>query len=536
MALKAKNFKKYNRLLGLDISENNISLVEVVFIKNKVIITNGFHLNISTFKDINNTVSLIKQNLKALNIKTKECSIGYSMQYFKIHPIPIPKTIPEEEIGSIIFQEGNIDPSDSSVCWLPLNSTKRDEPDGITRYDVLGIGVNNSLIDAAKLICQKCGLKLVSIIPSFLGLSTILTENAINSLVATLWVSQIRTELIIWFGNEPLYEHLFLTHQMNEQIFQSINIIQSQLGGAQVSTIYVCGPYSRVINFKQLPYNFQPLTLTPNVFDIAKTANNVDLTNSFLSLGIALYSSNNILLSHFPINFLNPVSIKKSKVDNLKGAFKTFASAQTKNTKKAKPAISFSFFKSLDPKLAKALTISIFLLLTIVFSGVYIQNYLVPDVEIEQNTLANRISFAQSHFNRLLTFEKTNKVLTLKFNYLAELIDKRKSWSKILREVGNMTPKDLWIDRLDVRSDNLDIFGRALSVDAVANYSINLNYTAKLVGDAKIIALRKFEEDGLDIVEFQISTHLKNIINDLKNEQKSGVKNLKLSLDKGSKT
>ena len=84
-----------------------------------------------------------------------------------------------------------------------------------------------------------------------------------------------------------------------------------------------------------------------------------------------------------------------------------------------------------------------------------------------------------------------------------------------------MTPKSLWIDRLEVRNNTIDIFGRALDVDAVANLSINLNYTAKLIGNAQIIALRKFQEEGIDIVEFQVSARLNDFLatrNDTKNK------------------
>ncbi len=72
-----------------------------------------------------------------------------------------------------------------------------------------------------------------------------------------------------------------------------------------------------------------------------------------------------------------------------------------------------------------------------------------------------------------------------------------------------MTPKGLWIDRIEVKNNDIDVFGRALNIDAVASFSINLNYTAKLLGNAQIIALRKSEEDGIDIVEYQVNVKTK---------------------------
>ncbi len=527
-----KNLKKVNKLLGIDFSETNISLVELQIINNKIIVTNGFQLSIPTFKDINNTIALIKQNLKTLNIKTRECSIGYAMQYFKLFPVPLPKSIPQDEINSIIIQEGNIDTNEFSTCWLPLNNTRRDDPDGVARYDILGVSVNNSLLDVAKIISQKCGLKLLSVVPSFLGLSTVLVQNSIQNLVATLWVSQIRSELVVWYGHEPIYEHLFLTHQLQDQIFQSINHIQSQLPGVQIASIYVYGPHLKDTNLKQIPFNIQQLVLSANSFDLKKIFNRADLSDIVSSVGVALYSSNHIMLTHAPINLLNPIPVKKSKSDNVKNVFKSIKDSQVNKAKEMKVP-SFTLFKSLDPRLAQFLYASIFVSAILFGAGVLIQNYLISDIELNQSTLSNRISFAQVHLAKLLNFEKTYKVLSLKHNYLSELIDKRRSWSKIIHEIGDMTPKELWIDRLDVRNNNVDIFGRALNVDAVANYSININYTAKLVDDAKIIALRKFEEDGLDIVEFQISANVKNQPSDVnkenKNKQNESGKNLSLN-------
>ena len=72
-----------------------------------------------------------------------------------------------------------------------------------------------------------------------------------------------------------------------------------------------------------------------------------------------------------------------------------------------------------------------------------------------------------------------------------------------------MTPKGLWIDRLEIKSDLVNIFGRALDVDSVANFSINLNYTAKLLEKTKIVSLRKYQEEGIDLIEYQVSTQVK---------------------------
>ena len=506
MASKTKNLKKYNKILGLEISENNLSILEIQYVKNNINVTNGFNLNIPIFQDLNNTISLIKQNLKILNIKVKDTAVGFSMQYCKLFPIPIPQTIPDDEIGSIVLQEGNIDSNTESVSWLPLANTQRQDQDGVTRRDILGISVQRSFIDLVKLITQKCGLNLISFFPSFLGLGINMPQGEINNLTATLWISQIRTELVVWSAQEPIYEHLFLTHQLNEQLFQSVNYIETQLPGSRVSKVYGFGPYYKETNLSQIPYSIQDFPLPSNILDTGSVLQRVNLSDIVYPLSIAMSASNNQLYS-LP-DLILPAVPSKPGGQGLKNIFKDIPKAKAAKTFKL-PILS-NFLKNLDPLFSKYIYASVGVIVLSLLLSLFVQYVLMPTIQVSQSTMQNRISLTQMHFNKLLNFEKTNKVLNMKVNYLSELVDKRKPWSKILREIGDMTPKDLWIDRLEVKNNNVDIFGRALTIDAVANFSINLNYTAKLVGKAQIIALRKFQEEDVDIIEFQISTKVVN--------------------------
>src|SRR3989338_9389530 len=166
MPPKINNPKKLNRVLGIEISESDIIACEILFQKNDIInINRGFRLHIPFLQDTNKTIALIKQSLKSANIKTKDCIIGYSMQYVKLFPVPIPASIPEEEINSIIVQEGNVDPNNDFVSWIKLNNTQRQDPDGVARFDILGISIHKTLIETAKLITKNCNLKLISVTP-----------------------------------------------------------------------------------------------------------------------------------------------------------------------------------------------------------------------------------------------------------------------------------------------------------------------------------------------------------------------------------
>lgn len=503
MPTEIQKFKKYNSVVGVEISENCIIVAEIKFVKNNINLSSGFRLDIPVFQDINNTITLFKQSLRASNIKTKEVAFGLSMQYFKLFPVPIPKSIPQNEIDTIILQEGNVNSNNEAATWMPLNNTARQDPDGVARYDVLGISTAKNILAFVNLLSKQCGLKPLLITSSFFGLGSFLRNKVTNNLESTLWISQIRSEFVVWSGQEPVYEHLFLTHQLNDQVFQLINYIQTQLPGSQVTTIYSCGPYSKETNFSQIPYNIQPFLLPPNTLDTGNVLQKLPINEIVIPLGLALSCSN-----YFPYvcpNLLNP--IKQQITSAFKDIFKTAPKADS--TRKIKIPFSFGG-KALDPQLAMFVYTSVFIVVVSFILNLFVQNFLIPSVQANQSAYENKILMLQTHLAKVLNYEKTNKILNLKADYLSELIDKRKPWSKILREVADMTPKGLWIDRLEIASNNIDVFGRALDVDSVANFSINLNYTAKLLSNAQIIALRKFQEEGIDIVEFQISLHLKD--------------------------
>ncbi len=501
--MAAKPPKKYNRILGIDISENSIIGVELQFIKTNINIINGFQINNPTFQDLNQTIQLIKQNLKAYNIRTRECIFGFSMQYCKLFPVSIPTSIPENEIDSIIVQEGNIEANKHTASWLSLNNTQRQDPDGISRMDILGIAIEKTLINFSKLVTQKCNLKLLSVTPSFFGYGTFLETKTERNLIATLNIAQIRSEFVVWSGQEPIYEHLFLTHQLNEQVFQSANFIQAQLPGTQISTILASGPFVKEVNLSQLPYNIQPFSFPSNLFDARRVLQRINPSEIIAAIGLALSASNNFLYT--TPNLLNSIEIKTESMSSL---FKDFAKAQTKQGKTIK--LSFDVItKSLDPIFLKFIYASIFILVFSFCVNFIIQNVLAPEVQANQSTMANKLTISQLHLAKLLNFEKTNKILNIKTDFLSSLIEKRKPWSKILREIGDMTPKGLWIDRLEIKNNLINIFGRALDVDAVANFSINLNYTAKLLEKTKIISLKKYQEEGFDLIEYQVSTQLK---------------------------
>lgn len=507
MVNRTHNLKKHNKIIGFDISENNLFAVEIHFVKNTINIVNAFRLDIPIFQDLNQTISLIRQYLKSLRIKTKDVVFGYSMQYFKLFPVPIPKTIPYDEIDSIILQEGNINSNTDLASWMPLNNTQRQDPDGIVRYDVLGISASKTLLEASKLIATKCGLNIVSFTPTFLTLGSFLDPQTSNKLISTVWVSQIRAEFVVWSGQEPIYEHLFLTHQLNDQLFQSVNMIQSQLAGTEISVIYTLGPYKKNINFTQLPFNFQQFSLSPIYVDTSGVFQKISLSDIFGSLAIAVTGSN-YLTSRVP-NFLYPIKVH---VKPFEAIFKQTKTTQAK--KELKLPINIGG-KPLDPLLGKFVFISLCIIILSLITNFFIQTFLLPNVQANQSVFESRITLAQTHLAKVLNFEKTNQVLNLKINFFSNLVDKRKPWSKVLREIGDMTPKGMWIDRLEIRGNNMDIFGRALNVDAIANFSINLNYTAKLLNKAQIIALRKFQEEGFDIVEFQLSVNAREVINSI---------------------
>ena len=506
-----KSQKKRNRILGFDISENSIVALEVSLTKRGVSIVNGFQLNTPVLQDLNQTAEVVQQNLKAYNIKTKDCIFGFSMQYFKLFPVSLPTTIPQEEVSSIVLQEGNIDAEKQCAVWRILENTRRQDPDGVSRYDVLGISMDKTLVDFSGFISKKCGLKLMSVSPTFFGNGVFLDEQAHSNLIATLWVSQIKTEVVFWYGQDPIYEHLFFTHQLNDQVFQSANFIQSQLPGVQVSTIYAFGPFVKEVNLTQMPYPVQPFVFPQNFYDVGAVLQRVNINEAIPVVGLALSASNHY--PYAPPNLLQSIQVHTEKAST---AFKDFISAQTKGSSLKLPFMSF--LQSVDPFVLKFVYASLAIIFVTICSNLFIQNILAPGVLASKSAVGNKLSLVQLQLTKVLSYEKKNTVLNTKFDFLSELIGKRKPWSNILKEIASMTPKGVWIDRMKMRKNYIYIFGRSLDVDSVANFSINLNHTAELVGKTKIIALKKFQEDSVDIIEFQLSTQVIRDKNKLANK------------------
>ncbi len=513
----SKKLRNYSKIVAFEIAENNITAVEIQFSKNSINITGAFRLNVPVFQNVNHTIELIKQSLKNSKIKTKDVVFGLSMQYFKLSPVTIPKTIPESEISSILIQESNVDVNADAFTYIPLYSTQRQDQDGVFRYDVLGISLPHSLVEISSAIAKKAGLNLISLTPSFLSYGSYFDQSASNNLFATLWISQIRSEVVVWLGREPIYEHLFLTHQLNEQVTQSLSYLQSQIPGAQVSSVYLSGPFLRETNLNQLPFNMQYFSLPPNFLDMAKVLQNISLPELITPLGLALSASGNI-------PYLLPNMLTSSSSTSSKSIF-TGAFSSSPNFDKLKKSGSLG----IDQDLVKFLVPSFIILFLSILGHLYISSALVPASEADQSIYSNRVSLAESQLKRVQAFDKTNKILTVKSDYFSELIDKRKPWSKTIKEIGDMTPKGLWIDRVEVRNGNFDVFGRALNVDSVANFSININYTAKYLSNSQIIALRKSSEQGVDIVEFQISAKVndspKTSVDVLANDEKKDASN-----------
>lgn len=493
---KAQKLKKLNKIVGLEVSESCIVAVEMQFTKNSIFITNGFTLEIPVFEDLNKTAEYLKQNFKVSGIKTRNVAIGLSLTYCKLFPVPIPTTIPENEIGMIVAQEGNVDVQNEACAWAPLQSTYRQEADGVSKLDFLGISTQKGIIDSLEFIAKRCSLKINVLSPAFYGLRFFLAGLNQNTLLATLWVSQIKSELVVWSGSDPIYEHLFLTLQLKDQVFQSVNLIQTQIPGTQVSTILTCGPNIDNVNLSQMPYNISKFVFDQTIVDKGNVLQRQTVSEIISAVGLAIQAS-----GQFPVQLPNLLESRGGRGFSLKDLSFNIPSFNIPIKIKG---------ETLDPLLSKFIIASVIVFLISLLSNVFIQTLLMPGVSSDKGVFASKVKQAEIKLKQVSNNQNVHKVLSLKTEFLSGVIEYRMPWSDILREIADMIPKNLWIDRLDIRNKDINIFGRALNVDSVANFSINLNYTAKLLTKAQIIALRKFQEDDIDFIEFQVSARAKN--------------------------
>ena len=501
-----KTKTQFAKLLIAEVTDSNILVLEVQYIKEKIHITGGFNLEINPFEDIKKTILLLKQNLNNSKIKTKNCVVGLSMQYFKFLPVTIPQTIPADEIPIILSQEANIDQTLDTLSWLVLNNTIREEADGVKRYDVLSISTKKNLIHAISQIFKQSTLNVVCLTPLFLGLSSFLTTEISTNLISTLYISKTNSELVIWSGKEPIYEHVFLTNELSQKLLQTLNFILAQLPGSKIETIFISGPFSKQLNLSELPYVLKEFPFPSDFTDQSKILEKFSFTNIVGLLGIAsTYLTN---LNSLP----NLTKIKSPKIPSFQNLFKDI---QKKNISQI---INFpnpftKYQKNIDPQISKFILPLVVVLFLSIVSYAFIKSFLLPSVISNNSNYESRLSLAQAHLAKVMDYEKTNKVFKTKSDYLSKLIERRTPWSALLREIADITPKNLWIDRLEIKNKKVDIFGRALDVDSVANFSINLNYNSNYVGQAQIINLRKYKEEDIDFIEYQITSYVKDKAN-----------------------
>ena len=76
--------KKYNKMIGIEISESDIFGVELFNEKGTPFLSNAFSLHISAFENVGKTIEYINQSIKSSHIKSKDVVVGLSMQYFKL--------------------------------------------------------------------------------------------------------------------------------------------------------------------------------------------------------------------------------------------------------------------------------------------------------------------------------------------------------------------------------------------------------------------------------------------------------------------
>lgn len=477
--------KILNRVLALDISEESILAVEIQTAKGLIGIQNGFKINIPVFNDLNKTISELKSQIKLSKIKTRDLVVGFSMQYFKLFPVPIPVNIPADEIKLIVSQEGNISAQKEACSFFPLKNTQRQEADGISRYDVLGISCQKTLLETANLISDRVGFNLHFVTPSFLGLSSFLSGQRPNVLNATLWISQVKSELVIWSGQEPIYESLILTHQLTDQLVQTLNFIESQIPGTKINDVYTCGPSVFDTKLSEIPLNFKSFSLSQDIIDEGNVLKKLTQLDLISPVGLATVASG---YSSLPVpNFINI-----DKPQTTAGFSKT-----SKISSSSKPT-----------PLSGYINFAILLAICSIVSTLFINFFLLPGINQDISLINRKLNTTNKELEKVIRIKNENKIYDVKINFLSDLIDKRIPWSKVLKDIAEVTPKDLWIDRIDIRGKQLDIFGRSLKIDSVANFSINLNHATTFLKNSQIINIRKYDEDGVNYLEFQIVSNL----------------------------
>lgn len=293
---------------------------------------------------------------------------------------------------------------------------------------------------------------IASIVPSFF----VLGAERVNELRATAWLGHDRTEIVIWGKDNPLaLAHIPNTGDQIGDVNRFIVGYFDHVDNLSLSMVYLYGPKMRDE-----------------------------------SLGFALSYPHAI--------FSNPT---KYIADNLGSAKEQLNIS--KITKLPKPPIAMTPRNLTYIGSAIAVAILIFWT-TLTHAGVLREESRLKVLEHKSSAYRKQLATAKK-------LEQDKAELNAEKDFYLGITKRRTPWATILADLSDLTPREMWYERVNATKNKILILGKARATEDVSALSINLNNSSHYFKDALIIGTRDYEDDSkAKYSEFQLQAKLKS--------------------------
>lgn len=151
-------------------------------------------------------------------------------------------------------------------------------------------------------------------------------------------------------------------------------------------------------------------------------------------------------------------------------------------------------------------------LLLAIGACVYYADVLDSEIEakqIEKQSKEKQLALLKEKVKQVQDFEQKKKLLEDKNRVIDELEKSRAGPVRVLDYVSqSLNPLNLWLTRLSVKGNDIELEGRALTNDDVVTFVNNLRQ-ADYFGNIRLVESRSGTESKLNVYQFKLNLTLK---------------------------
>lgn len=129
--------------------------------------------------------------------------------------------------------------------------------------------------------------------------------------------------------------------------------------------------------------------------------------------------------------------------------------------------------------------------------------------ELEKEQKNKQIAVLQEKLKQVQDFEQKKKLLEDKNRIIEQLEKSRAGPVKVLDYVSqSMEPLKIWLTRLSVKGNDVELEGRAMTNDDIVEFVNNLNRTGYFT-DIRLLETRAGSEAKLNVYQFKVNLTLR---------------------------